>query len=233
MINIIPSEQRFTAEHGWLTSHFSFSFAEYYDPSNMNWSAMRVLNDDTVQPGTGFGMHPHQNMEIVTYVIDGLLEHKDSMGNVGVVHPGEVQVMTAGTGVLHSEYNPSETEPLHLLQMWFLPERKGLTPSWEQRQFSKEQQRNTLFPVVSYDGRGETLSVHQEMTIYLSNLEAGHELTHVQEPGRHMHLFVIKGAITLNGEHAMQVGDAARIADVDRLTITSSVGAEFMLIDLP
>ncbi|MGZ6505355.1 MAG: pirin family protein [Tumebacillaceae bacterium] len=233
MINIIPAESRYTGNHGWLTARFSFSFSEYYDPSNIQWSAMRVLNDDIIQPGTGFGTHPHRDMEIVTYVIDGALEHKDSMGNIGVIHPGEMQRMTAGTGVTHSEYNHSDKEPVNSLQMWFFPNEQGLTPSWEQKQFTREQKLNKLFPAVSGEPSGETMIIHQDMTIYLSDLEAGHEVTHTQAPGRHMHLFIIKGEVSLNGEQHMKERDAARIKDLDTLTIATEQGAEFMLIDLP
>ncbi|PWK13031.1 pirin family protein [Tumebacillus permanentifrigoris] len=232
MINVIQAGERYTAEHGWLTSRFSFSFAEYYDPQNTRFGVLRVFNDDTVQAGQGFGRHPHQDMEIVTYVIDGTLEHQDSLGNIGVIHAGEVQRITAGTGLSHSEYNHSKTEPVHFLQLWFLPDKQGHTPSWEQRQFSKEQQRNTLLPVVSGRGVADTLQMNQDVTIYLSNLEQGQTLTHTAEnSNRLFYAFVIRGTLDLNGEQ-MHEGDAARISDEESLTLSSPDGAEFMLIDL-
>ncbi|KEO81363.1 pirin family protein [Tumebacillus flagellatus] len=232
MIQIIRSNERYTAEHGWLTSRFSFSFAEYYDPQNVRFGVLRVFNDDTVQAGEGFGRHPHADMEIMTYVIEGALEHQDSMGNIGVLRPGEVQRMTAGTGVYHSEYNHSQTEPVHFLQLWFLPNRQGLTPSWEQKEFTKEQQQNTLLPVVSGRAAEGALHMNQDVTVYLSNLEKGQILKYAAEdPNRLFYAFVIRGALDLNGE-LLQAGDAARISDVQHLTLGSPDGVEFMLIDL-
>jgi quercetin 2,3-dioxygenase len=233
MIQVIPSEARYVAEHGWLTSRFSFSFAEYQDPSNRLFGVLRVFNDDTVQPGEGFGTHPHADMEIVTYVIDGTLEHRDSMGNIGVIRPGEVQTMTTGTGVFHSEYNHSQDEPVHFLQLWFLPNRRGLTPGYQQKQFTKEEQQNHLHPVVAPDGANGSLPINQDVTIFLSRLEAGHDVTHTQPEGRKMYVFVISGEILLNDGQPMRAGDAARITDVHALTLRAQdAGAEFMLIDL-
>jgi redox-sensitive bicupin YhaK (pirin superfamily) len=232
MIKIIRADERYTAEHGWLTSRFSFSFAEYYDPQNVRFGVLRVFNDDTVQAGQGFGRHPHADMEIVTYVIEGALEHQDSLGNIGVIHPGEVQRITAGTGLYHSEYNHSQTEPVHFLQLWFLPNKQGLTPSWEQRQFALEDQVNRLLPVVSGRGAADALQMNQDVTIYLSNLQQGQTLTHTaDDANRLFHVFVIRGTLDLNGE-LLQPGDAARISDVATLQFSSPDGAEFMLIDL-
>ncbi|MBL0386879.1 pirin family protein [Tumebacillus sp. ITR2] len=232
MIQLIRAQERYTASHGWLTSRFSFSFAEYYDPQNVRFGVLRVFNDDTVQAGEGFGRHPHADMEIMTYVIDGALEHQDSMGNIGVLRPGEVQRMTAGTGVYHSEYNHSKTEPVHFLQLWFLPNKQGLTPSWEQAEFTKEQQRNTLLPVVSGRGVEGAMHMNQDVTVFLSNLEKGLTLTHTaDDANRLFYVFVIRGILDLNGE-LMHEGDAARISDVPTLTLSSPDGAEFMLIDL-
>jgi len=231
-INIIRSHERYTASHGWLTSRFSFSFSEYYDPNNRNFGNLRVFNDDIIQPGTGFGTHPHANMEIVTYVIEGALEHKDSMGNIGVLRAGEVQRMTAGTGLTHSEYNHSQEEPGHFLQLWFFPDREGHTPSWEERKFTKEQQQNRLLPVVAGQPTEDALHINQDLTIFLSSLEAGRDVTHTQPAGRKLYLFVIKGNVTLNGTDALAVGDAARITDVHELNVRTEHGAEFMLIDL-
>ncbi|MCX7569358.1 pirin family protein [Tumebacillus sp. DT12] len=233
MIKVIKAEDRYTAHHEWLTARFSFSFAEYYDPSNLNFGVHRVLNDDIIAPGTGFGMHPHRDMEIVTYVIEGALEHKDSMGNVGVVRAGEIQTMTAGTGVYHSEYNHSQDEEVHSLQLWFLPDQKGLTPGYAQKQFSKGDQRNALLKVVAPDGADGALPIHSDVTIYFSDLDAGQGVTHRQAAGRKMHLFMIAGELTLNGEQQMKTGDAARITDVEEISVRAlESGAEFMLIDL-
>jgi quercetin 2,3-dioxygenase len=232
MIRIIPSEKRYKADHGWLITYHSFSFAEYYDPNNIRFGALRVFNDDTVQPGRGFGEHPHADMEIMTYVIDGTLEHRDSLGNRGLLHAGEVQRMTAGTGIIHSEYNPSEEKPVHFLQIWFLPERRGLTPSWEQKKFPSEQKRNRLLPVVSGRPAEGALYIHQDVTVYLSRLEAGRQIHHRQEAGRRMYLFVIDGAVSVDGEHPMKAGDSARITGLSELTVSTGEGAEFMLMDL-
>ncbi|GAX91153.1 pirin family protein [Effusibacillus lacus] len=232
MIRIIRSNERYLAEHGWLTSRFSFSFAEYYDPANLSFGPMRVQNDDIIQPGTGFGMHPHKEMEIVTYVISGQLQHEDSTGNREVLRAGELQRMSAGTGIFHSEVNPSAEEPVHLLQMWFLPETRGLTPSYEQKGFDREARIDKLLPVVSnrqYDGN---LHIHQDMTIYLSTLQAGSEINYTTQTDRRTHLFVIDGSLTLNGDKMAQ-GDAARIQQVADLHLATGTGAEFMLIDLP
>ncbi|MCF6094251.1 pirin family protein [Microaerobacter geothermalis] len=232
MIKIIPSEERYRAEHGWLTTRYSFSFAEYYDPNHLQFGPLRVFNDDIIQPGEGFGMHPHADMEIMTYVIEGELEHKDSMGNRGIIKAGEVQRMTAGTGIYHSEYNPSPNKEVHLLQIWFLPNQRGLTPSWEQKHFSKEQQRNQLLPVVAGKRLGEALIVNQDITVYLSHLEAGQQLVHKQEPGRRMYMFIIKGSAIINGAYQIKKGDSARITELSELNIKTEDGVEFMLMDL-
>ncbi|WP_248925627.1 pirin family protein [Paenibacillus hamazuiensis] len=232
MMQIIRSTERHTNDHGWLLSKFSFSFADYYDPSNRNFGALRVFNDDVIQPGTGFGMHPHADMEIMTYVIDGTLEHKDSLGNTGVIEAGEVQRMTAGTGIYHSEYNHSKTEPLRLLQLWFLPKHKDLEPSWEQKRFSKEQQAGKLLPVISGEPQGEALSIHQDLSVYLSSLENGQSVAHKQAEQRRMYVFVIKGSLTLGGGERLDNGDTARIQNVTELILTANEPTEFMLIDM-
>ncbi|MBX6395462.1 MAG: pirin family protein [Alicyclobacillaceae bacterium] len=232
MIQVIRSEDRFKAEHGWLTTWYSFSFAHYYDPHNVRFGPLRVFNEDMIQPGTGFDMHPHHDMEVMTYVIEGVLEHRDSLGNRGIIQAGEVQRMTAGTGVLHAEYNPSDRDPLHLLQIWFLPNRRGLTPSWEQKQFTKAEQRNRLLPVVTGDPSMEdALKIHQDVTVYLSDLEGGKEILHHTRHPR-MYLFVIGGQVMLNGQHELKQGDTARITDVSELRLTTTSGGQFMLMDL-
>lgn len=231
MIQIIPSEQRYKTSLGWLTSYHSFSFANYYDPENTQFGALRVFNDDLIQPGKGFDMHPHAEMEIMTYVIEGALEHRDSLGNKGIIQAGEVQRMSAGTGIYHSEYNYSDENPLRLLQIWFLPQKQKLTPSWEQKHFSKEQQLNRLLPVVSGHLTGEALKINQDVTVYLSCLEPGAHLSHHQDKNRRIYLFVINGELQLD-QHYLRKGDTARITERHHITISSHKGAELMLIDL-
>ncbi|MEK4798817.1 pirin family protein [Thermoactinomyces sp. FSL K6-2592] len=234
MIQIYPAENRFVSDHGWLKSYFSFSFAEYFDPGNMHFGPMRVLNDDTVQPGTGFGMHPHKEMEIVSIVLKGQLRHEDSAGHMETLSFGEVQRMSAGTGIIHSEMNPSETEEVNFLQMWFLPETSGLQPSYEQISFDPENMKNRLLPVVSkHPASDQTASIHQDMTIYLSKLEAGKSLTFEQKENRRIFFFVIEGDVLLNGDHVLKRRDSARITDVSSLTAETDKGCFVVLIDLP
>jgi redox-sensitive bicupin YhaK (pirin superfamily) len=232
MIQVIPSAARHTADNGWLLSRFSFSFGDYNDPNNINFGAVRVFNDDVVQPDSGFGMHPHRDMEIISYIIEGTLEHKDSLGNVGLIEAGEVQRITAGTGILHSEYNPSATVPVRLLQMWVIPDQRGLSPSWEQKQFTIEQQLNQLLPVVSGKPADGVISINQDATIYLSTLESKQQLTYKQSPERKILLFVIKGELTLNEKDSLSEGDSARMTDLSDLSISSANGAQFILFDL-
>jgi redox-sensitive bicupin YhaK (pirin superfamily) len=233
MFHIIRSEERFLADHGWLTSRFSFSFAEYYDRSNMRFGPLRVFNDDIVQPGTGFGKHPHSEMEIVTYVISGELTHEDSTGNREVLRSGELQRMSAGTGVYHSEFNHSEAEPVHLLQMWYLPDTAGLTPSYEQKGFPREAKIGRLLPVVSNQDYADTLYIHQDMTIYLSILQTGMQIEYKAAPGRRTYLFVIDGQLKVNESSVLLPGDAARIEELTDFVLASDTETEFMLIDLP
>jgi quercetin 2,3-dioxygenase len=234
MITIIPSEKRYHADHGWLDTRWHFSFSDYYDESNMNWSALRVFNDDIVKGGGGFDFHPHRDMEIVSYIVDGALEHRDRLGNRHVNRAGEVQVMSAGRGIVHAEANPSPTEPMRLLQLWLLPRHRGLEPRWAQRPYTREDRHNRLLPVVSptdapLDG---ALTIDQDATIYVSSLDAGKELTHESRPGRHAYFFVINGQAELNGR-PLKHGDQARIADETRLSIKATTDAELMLLDLP
>jgi redox-sensitive bicupin YhaK (pirin superfamily) len=233
MIQLIPSAARHTTDNGWLLSRFSFSFADYDDPENNNFGNLRVFNDDIVQPEKGFGMHPHRDMEIISYIIEGTLEHKDSMGNVGLIEAGEIQRITAGTGILHSEYNPSTTQPVRLLQMWVIPQKLGLAPSWEQKQFTQEQQLNQLFPVVSRIPTMEgTVHINQDVTFYLSTLEAAHSLDYQQKINRKTLIFIISGELTLNDTFVLNDGDSARITESPDLKITTGHGAKFILIDL-
>ncbi|WP_089965545.1 pirin family protein [Lihuaxuella thermophila] len=233
MMKIYPAASRFTSDHGWLKSHFSFSFAEYYDPNNVSFGSMRVLNDDVVQPLTGFGMHPHRDMEIVSIVLKGQLKHEDSEGNSEILRPGEVQRMTAGTGIVHSEMNPSSTEEVNFLQMWFMPNERGLQPSYEQKAYNQEAMKNHLLPVVSNLPQSEEVAyIHQDLTIYLSRLDSNKTLSFQQEENRKMFFFVIEGDVILNQDVKLKKRDSARITDQPALTIQSDSGAFFMLIDL-
>ncbi|WLR51994.1 pirin family protein [Bacillus tianshenii] len=234
MITIYPAESRYTADHGWLKSRFSFSFAEYFDPNNMQFGPMRVLNDDIIQPMTGFGAHPHKEMEIVSIVLEGHLKHEDSTGQEETTTFGGVQRMTAGTGVVHSEVNPSKDEAGNFLQMWFLPEEKGLKPSYERTNFDVEKLKNNLLPVVQKGAQSnDVANIHQDLTIYLSDLEAQQELTFQQAEGRKIFFFVIEGSVTLNDDHHLKRRDSARMTDTTSLHISASEDARFMLIDLP
>ncbi len=232
MIQVIKSEDRYHANHGWLDTRWHFSFDRYYDPNNMNWGALRVFNDDVIQPGRGFGSHPHRDMEIITYVLEGELEHKDSEGHTGVIHPGEVQVMSAGTGIVHSEYNQSKQRPVHLLQLWVLPRTKSLKPRWAQRQFSLAERSGKLLPVVSSGQIDGTLKIDQDAAIYVSALEADAGLAHESRPGRKGYLFVIAGHVDVNGV-SLAPGDQARIADEPQLKLKAAENAELIFLDLP
>jgi hypothetical protein len=232
MIARIPSDQRHFSDIGWLQTYWHFSFADYHDPANMHWSKLRVFNDDVVQPEGGFGMHPHRDMEIVTYVVSGELEHQDHLGNRGVVHPGEVQVMSAGKGIVHAEYNHSKENPVHLMQLWILPRNKDNTPRWEQKQFTPEQRAGKLLPVVSSGNVDGTLAIDQDATIYVSHLAKDETVTHEGGNGRYAYLFVIDGTVALNGTKLL-AGDQARIRDESRLELTAESDAEVILLDLP
>ncbi|OSX53493.1 pirin family protein [Anoxybacillus ayderensis] len=234
MIHVYPAHERFESNHGWLQSYFSFSFAEYFDRKNMNFGPLRVFNDDIIAPQRGFGAHPHQEMEIVTVVLKGQLEHRDNLGNYRIISFGEVQRMTAGTGIVHSEMNPSTTEEVNLLQLWFLPETYGLTPSYEQVSYDVENMKNRLLPIVSKKQAGEQVAyIHQDITMYLSDLENNKQLTFHQQQGRRMYVFVIEGELVLNDDTVLQRRDAARVTDVTRLHIAANIDSRFMLIDLP
>jgi redox-sensitive bicupin YhaK (pirin superfamily) len=234
MIYIIPSEQRHHADHGWLDTRWHFSFADYYDEANMNWGPLRVFNDDIVQGGGGFDFHPHKDMEIVSYIVDGALEHRDRLGNRHVNRAGEVQVMSAGKGIVHAESNPAAAEPMRLIQLWIIPRHKNLEPRWEQRPYTKADRQNRLFPVVSpVDAKVEgSLTIDQDASIYVSSLDAGKTVTHSAKPGRHAYFFVIDGEVELNGQK-LTSGDQARIADETSLTIKADKDSELMLLDLP
>ncbi len=231
MIQVRKSQERGHANHGWLDTYHTFSFSTYQDPKHMSFRALRVMNEDIVAPGQGFGTHPHQDMEIVTYVLEGALEHKDSMGNGEVLRPGEFQRMSAGTGITHSEFNPSDTEPVHLYQIWLIPEEKGIEPSYEQKRFLDEERHNRLRLVASRDAADGSLLIHQDARIFLSSIVAGEQLTHELEAGRHAWLQVLRGSINVNG-HDLNTSDGIAVSQESALTILSINDAEIMLFDL-
>ncbi|HOX25287.1 MAG TPA: pirin family protein [Candidatus Krumholzibacteria bacterium] len=223
--------ERGHAVHGWLDTWHTFSFAQYHDPRHMGFRSLRVLNDDRVAPGQGFGMHGHRDMEIVTYVLDGALEHRDSLGTGSVLRPGDVQRMSAGRGVRHSEFNHSATEPLRLLQIWILPARDGDDPSYEEKRFADADKQGRLRLIVSPDGADGSLSIHQDARIFASLLAPGASVAHELAAGRHAWLQVARGGIELNGL-ALGEGDGAAVSEVSRLEIAGTAGAEVMLFDL-
>jgi redox-sensitive bicupin YhaK (pirin superfamily) len=231
MIRVRRSAERGHARHGWLDSFHTFSFAGYHDPDHMGFRAIRVINEDRVQPGRGFDTHSHQDMEIVTYVIEGALEHCDSLGNGSVVRPGDVQRMTAGTGIAHSEHNPSDTDLLHLLQIWILPRVEGLAPSYEQKHFPADRRRGTLRLVASPDGREGSVRVHQDVNLYASLLERGTVLKHDIEASRHVWLQVVGGDVGL-GDVVLRAGDGAALSGEPALEIQAERPAEVLVFDL-
>ena len=231
MIEPRRAGQRGHADHGWLDTYHTFSFAGYQDPKHHHFRSLRVMNEDIVAPGKGFGTHPHSDMEIVTYVLEGALEHRDSMGNGEVLRAGEFQRMSAGTGITHSEFNPSAEDPVHLYQIWLYPERKGIEPSYQQKQFADEDRRNQFRLVASRDGDDGSLLIHQDVRIYLSTLEDGHTISQTLRPDRHAWLQVLRGGVTLNGV-ALQTSDGAAVSDVDRLDLRATRESEVLLFDL-
>ncbi|NIL95278.1 MAG: pirin family protein [Woeseiaceae bacterium] len=231
MIDIIRSDDRGAADHGWLQSRHTFSFADYYNPKMMGFAKLRVVNEDWIEPGQGFGTHPHQDMEIVTYMIDGALEHKDSMGNGSVIRPGELQRMTAGTGVFHSEFNHSNEEQAHLLQIWILPERNGLEPGYEQKLFPSEEKRSRWRLVGSRDGREGSLTIHQDVNLLASELEQGEEISYDFDGRRRGFMQVVRGAIEVDGE-TLEAGDALATQDQESFAVRAKNPAELLLFDM-
>ena len=231
MINIRRAEDRGHADHGWLNTYHTFSFADYYDHAHMGFRALRVINDDVVAPGRGFGTHPHRDMEIVTYVLEGALAHEDSMGNASTIVPGEVQRMSAGTGVLHSEFNHSRTDRVHLLQIWLLPDRTGIAPSYEQTLFPDEEKRGRLRLVASPDGADGSVMIHQDARLYATLLAPGEEVSHPLAPGRHAWVHVARGKASLNGQ-PLEAGDGAAVSAEEQLTLRGDGHAEVLLFDL-
>lgn len=231
MMRVRKAMSRGHADHGWLDTYHTFSFADYQDPAHMGFRALRVINEDRVQPGTGFGTHGHRDMEIVTYVLEGALEHKDSMGNGSVLRPGEFQRMSAGTGVRHSEFNPSPAESVHLYQIWLLPQRQGIAPSYEQKPFGQDEKRNKLRLVAAPDGADGSLTINQDARVYLATLDAGASLSHEMLAGRHAWLQVLRGQVNVNGT-LLETSDGLAVSDQRGLTIAGARSAEIMLFDL-
>jgi quercetin 2,3-dioxygenase len=228
MIEIRPSEERGHNQLSWLDSRFTFSFDQYYDPEHVQFRSLRVINEDRVAPGGGFPTHPHRDMEILTWILDGALEHRDSSGGSGVIRPGELQHMTAGRGVMHSEFNSSQKNPVHLLQIWILPERKGLDPSYEQLSFPDGELRGKFAPVA---GPKAPVTIHQDANLYIARLDAGAVAKHTLAPGRHAWVQVARGAVELNGKK-LNAGDGAAISDESEIGLRASEGSEVLLFDL-
>ena len=231
MIKIRKSTERGHLNFGWLDTYHTFSFGEYYDPRNMGFRTLRVINEDFVSPGRGFPTHGHSDMEIITYILAGALEHRDSMGNGSVIRPGDVQRMSAGTGVRHSEKNPSAEESVHLLQIWILPAEQGIRPGYEQKSFAEDERRGRLRLVASPDGGEGSVTIHQDARLYATLLAAGQSVEHELGPGRHAWAQVASGAVEINGQSLAQ-GDGAAASEEERLVIKASESAEVLLFDL-
>jgi redox-sensitive bicupin YhaK (pirin superfamily) len=231
VITIRPAAERGQTDWGWLDSRHTFSFGEYYDPRNLGFRSLRVINDDRVTPGGGFGTHGHRDMEILSYVLDGGLEHKDSTGGGGVIRPGEIQFMRAGTGVTHSEYNASKTEPVHFLQVWIVPDTRGLAPRYDQKAFDEGAARTGLVLLASRDGRDGSIQVRQDVSLWVTRLGEGDQRAHVLAPGRHAWVHVARGSATLNG-HALEEGDGAAFSEEPSVRLVGSGDAEVLLFDL-
>jgi redox-sensitive bicupin YhaK (pirin superfamily) len=228
---IRKAADRGRTDWGWLDSRHTFSFGEYHDPGHMGFRALRVINDDRVKPGAGFGTHGHADMEILSYVLEGALEHKDSMGTGSVIRPGEIQMMRAGTGVRHSEYNPSKTEGVHFLQIWIIPDARGLAPAYGQRAVDREAARRGFALLASKDGRDGSLRVHQDVDLWLALLDDGDRRERALAPGRHAWVHVARGSAAVNGQ-ALAEGDGAEISGADAVTLAASGPAEVLLFDL-
>jgi redox-sensitive bicupin YhaK (pirin superfamily) len=232
MINVRRSSDRGHADWGWLDTHHTFSFGDYNDPRFMGFRVLRVINEDRVQAGQGFGTHPHRDMEILTYVIEGSLAHKDSMGTGAVIRPGDVQRMSAGTGVTHSEFNASKADPVHFLQIWIIPDRRNAPPGYEQKTFADAEKRGKLRLVASGDGRDGSVTWNQQTDLYVTLLEPGNAVSHALKSGRHAWVQVVDGVVTVGGQ-ALSAGDGAAISDEKSVAIEASTDAEVLMFDLP
>ena len=232
MIALRKSCERGYADHGWLKSFHSFSFADYYDPKHMGFGNLRVINEDRIAPGTGFGTHGHRDMEIISYVLAGSLAHKDSMGTGSTIEPGDVQRMSAGTGVRHSEFNGSDKEPVHFLQIWIQPDAQGIQPSYEQKRFERSEKKNLLRLIASPGGADGSVHLHADAKLFASVLDAGASVTYTLPPGRHAWMHVAKGTVAIAG-HDLTAGDAASTSDAGSITLVGGAeGAEVLLFDL-
>jgi len=231
MMKIRRSNERGHADHGWLDSRHTFSFADYYDPSEMGFRALRVLNEDRVRPGAGFPTHGHRDMEILSYVLEGGLAHKDSSGGGGIIRPGDVQRMSAGTGVMHSEFNASRTEPVHFLQIWLVPDRRGVAPGYEQKHFPPEQRQGQLRLIASPEAADGSLKIHQDARVYSTLLGKGDSVSHQLAPGRHAWVQVARGQVRL-GDVTLSAGDGAAISDERAVILTGETPSEVLLFDL-
>lgn len=231
MITLRRSDERGHANHGWLDSRFSFSFADYYDPRHMGFRALRVINDDHIAGGGGFPTHPHRDMEIVTYVLAGNLEHRDSMGNGSVMTYGDVQRMSAGTGVRHSEFNHSRADEVHMLQIWIEPDRRGLTPSYEQKSFAEAEKRGALRLLASPDGAHGSVTIHTDTRLYATIVTSGERVTHALAPGRHAWVHLARGEATVNG-HALRAGDAVSFTQEPEIVVEGTSRGELLVFDL-
>lgn len=231
MIKVRKAEKRGHFDFGWLNTYHTFSFGDYYDPSHMGFSSLRVINEDVVQAGRGFPRHGHRDMEIFTYILQGALQHRDSMGNGSIIRPGDVQRMSAGTGVTHSESNPSSDEPVHLLQIWILPSKDGIEPDYEEKKFPDDEKRNKLRLIISPDGSYGAVRINQDASVYASVLDQGHEVVHQLGSGRHAWLQVAAGSISLNDVKLKQ-GDGAAVSEESNLKIAAHSSSEILLFDL-
>ena len=231
MIRLRPANERGHSNLGWLDSRHSFSFGDYHDPAHVGFRTLRVINDDRIAPGMGFGTHPHHDMEILTWVVEGAIEHRDSMGNGSILKPGEMQRMTAGTGVTHSEFNPSQTEPLRLIQIWIRPETRGLTPSYEERSFPVDERRGELVLLAARDARDGALTIHQDVVLYVARLDADDEVSHALRADRHAWVQVVKGELEL-GEKTLKEGDGAAISNEAEVGLRARTPSEVLVFDL-
>lgn len=232
MNELRKSTERGFADHGWLKSFHSFSFADYYDPQHMGFGPLRVINEDRVSPGQGFGTHPHRDMEIISYVLEGAIEHRDSMGNGSVIRPGDVQRMSTGTGVRHSEYNPSNQESVHFLQIWIEPSEYGIEPGYEQKHFDADGKRGRLRLVASPDGREGSVTIHQDAYVYAGLFDSGEQCVHTLADGRQAYVHVARGSVSINGQ-TLTAGDATKISGAQSIALSNGEDAEVLLFDLP
>lgn len=232
MQEIRRSSERGHADHGWLDSYHSFSFAGYFDPKHVSFGPLRVINEDRVAPGQGFGTHGHQDMEIISYVLEGQLAHKDSMGNGSVIRPGDVQRMSAGTGVQHSEFNPAPDEPVHFLQIWIVPGQKGIKPGYEEKRYSEAEKRGKLRLIASRDGAAGSVLVHQDVQLFAGLFDAGEQASLDVAPGRRVYVHLARGELRVNGEQ-LQAGDALKLSQVETVELSQGESAEVLVFDLP